>query len=87
MVLKIMSLLTSKKTLDAYSSDYCKLNKRLSNFKVQNALLCLFKNPDQYLHKGIVWKFISYTSEKIINLFSFLSLGFIFIVKNNYCHN
>ena len=78
---RLMRLFGSKAILDAYSTDYWRLNKWLSAFYVNNALPYIIKNPALYGRNGFIWKMLSKFPQPVLGFLTPFSPGFIFVLK------
>ena len=83
--IKIMTFMGSKNTsnLDAYSVSYWKLMKWFKKYEVKNALPIILKNPQKYGKSKLITKVLSLLPIVVLEKLTFISPGFIFILKKN----
>ena len=78
---QLMRLCGSQKILDANSKDYWTLKKWLSAFQIINAVPYILKNPDKYHRNIFTWNTLSLLPPPLIKATTFLSPGFVFILR------
>jgi 2-polyprenyl-3-methyl-5-hydroxy-6-metoxy-1,4-benzoquinol methylase len=83
---KLLCICGSKGILDAYSTHYWKLKKWLSHFEITNAVPVIIQNSEIYgksswLKPFWLWRFLSYIPSSVIHAMTWLSPGFVFILR------
>lgn len=79
--IKLMRLCGSKGILDAWSTDYWTLKKWMNTFEITNALPYIIKNPAKYVRSGLTWNFLSYIPKRVLHALTWMSPGFVFILR------
>jgi len=78
-----MSFFGSKGILDAYSENYWTLQTWLADFEIHNAVPYIIKNPAKYDKTSLLWRMLSYLPTAILQNLTWLSPGFVFVLKKN----
>lgn len=83
---KLMKICRSKGILDAYSTTYWTLTTWLGHFEITNAIPFILQHPHLYgksswLKPAWLWQVFSSLPESLIHAMTWLSPGFIFILK------
>ncbi len=81
LAIKLMKLFGSKGDLDAYSVDFWTLKKWFNGFQVSNVVPYIIKNPEKYSRSGYFWKFLSCLPYPLLKMMTWISPGFVFILK------
>ncbi len=86
LALKLLNWCGVTKILDADSVTYWTLKRWFREFEVHNAIPFIVKHPEIYgrhswLKPFWLWKMISYLPTQLIDGLSFLSPGFVFVLK------
>ena len=79
--IKLMRLCGSTSILDAYSENYWTLNKWLHRFEINNAVPYILKHPEEYYKTAWLWKMMSYIPYSTLHALTWLSPGFVFILR------
>lgn len=79
--IKIMKICGSKGVLDAYSVNYWTLKKWFKGFQAKSAVRYVIKNPAKYYRSGFIWRSLSYLPSNILDMMTWISPGFIFILR------
>lgn len=81
LAVKLLQRFGSKSILDAWSTDYWTLIKWLKAFEITNALPYILNNPEEYTRTGLAWKILSYIPKEVVDKLTWMSPGFIFILR------
>jgi SAM-dependent methyltransferase len=79
--IRLMRSFGSQHPLDAYSANYWTLRRWLAGFEVVNALPYLMGHPADFGRQGLLWKSVGAIPSGMIRTLSFLSPGFVFVLK------
>lgn len=78
---RLMRAFGSKLVLDAYSTHYWKLLYWFKDFHVANAVPFILRNPDYFQRQGFIWRLFCYIPRFVLDKLTFLSPGFVFLLK------
>ncbi len=81
LAIKLLKVCGSKAELDAYSVNYWTLKKWLNKFHVTNAVPYIIKNPSNCGRSQFFWQIISFIPWKFIDMMTWISPGFVFILR------
>jgi ubiquinone/menaquinone biosynthesis C-methylase UbiE len=77
----LMKTVGAKKLVDANSKDYWTLKRWFGGFETTNAVPYILRNPALYGRAGFGWRFLAYVPEGMLRELTFLSPGFVFVLR------
>jgi hypothetical protein len=81
LAIRLMRTCGSQHPLDAYSASYWTLRRWLGDFETANALPYILRHPADFGRRGPLWRSLAGMPAGMIEAMSFLSPGFIFVLK------
>ncbi len=80
--LKILRFCAPRAVSDAQAADYWSVKKWCQRFEIHNALPCILKHPEEILRKNTwMWKALSCVPSSVIEGVTWLSPGFVFVLR------